>query len=313
MRWTAAAVVLCVGCAGGLLEGRRPRPAVPVAGGVDHFENAFDGAGSVRIFEQSWRPSDANVRAAVVLVHGLKDHSTRYAEVADRLAQRGYAVHAFDLRGHGSSGGRRAYVESFDEYIADLDTFVAQVRRLEPVKPVFVVGHDMGATIAIEWLLQKKPRIAGLVVSGASLHSSASGFKQLVTRAAGTVLPLLAILSVDVDHLSQDAAVVQACKADPLVEHGNGPARTARELLSAMDYVDERESQVQVPILILHGAADVLSMPAASRELYGRVGSPDKALHVYDGMFHDVWREPERAKVMQDLSDWLDLHVAVKS
>jgi alpha-beta hydrolase superfamily lysophospholipase len=286
---------------------------VPVAGGVDHFEDAFEGSGSVRIFEQRWRPSDANVRAAVVLVHGLKDHSTRYAEVADRLAQRGYAVHAYDLRGHGSSGGRRAYVESFDEYIADLDTFVGQVKQLEPTKPVFVLGHDMGATIALEWVLQKKPDIAGLVVSGASLHNSSSGFRQFVTRAAGTVLPLLALLSVDVDHLSQDPAVVQACKTDPLVEHGNGPARTARELLRAMDFVDERESQVRVPILILHGGADVLSTPAVSRELYGRVGSADKALHVYDGMFHDLWREPARAKVMQDLSDWLDLHVALKS
>lgn len=286
---------------------------MPVAGGVDHFEDAFEGFGNVRIFEQRWRPSDSNVRAAVVVVHGLEDHSTRYAELADRLAQRGYAVHAFDLRGHGSSGGRRAYVESFDEYIADLDTFVAQVTRLEPAKPLFVLGHDLGATIALEWLLQKKPRVAGMVVSGPLLHSSQSGFKQFVTRAAGTVLPLLAILSVDVDHLSQDPAVVRACKADPLVEHGNGPARTARELLGAMEFVGARESQVQVPILILHGGADVLSTPAVSRELYGRVGSPDKALRVYEGMFHDVWREPERAKVMQDLSDWLDAHAAAKS
>jgi acylglycerol lipase len=313
MRCLAAALVLCIGCAGGILEGRRPRPAVPVAGGVDHFEDAFPGLNHVRIFEQRWRPSDANVRAVVVIVHGLKDHSTRYAELAGRLAQRGYAVHAFDLRGHGSSGGRRAYVESFDEYIADLDIFVDQVKSLEPTKPVFILGHDMGATIALEWLLQKKPQIAGLIVSGASLHSNSSGFKRFMTRAAGTVLPLLAILSVDVDHLSQDPAVVNACKADPLVEHGNGPARTARELLSAMDFVDGREAQVQVPILILHGGADVLSTPDVSRELYGRVGTPDKALHVYDGMFHDVWREPARGKVMQDLSDWLDLHVAVKS
>jgi alpha-beta hydrolase superfamily lysophospholipase len=80
-----------------------------------------------------------------------------------------------------------------------------------------------------------------------------------------------------------------------------------------MEWVSGHEAEVQVPLLVLHGGADVLSEPAASRELYGRAASPDKTLHVYEGMFHDLWREPSREQVMKDLSDWLDAHAAWKS
>jgi alpha-beta hydrolase superfamily lysophospholipase len=308
MRCLAAVLALCTACAGGTLEGRRPRPAVPVVGGVQHEESAFEGYARVRIFEQWWKPAPGSVRATVVIVHGLKDHSTRYAELADRLAQHGYAVYALDLRGHGSSGGRRAYVESFEEYVDDLGTFVDEVQKREQGKPLFLLGHSMGGTIALDYLLEKKPQVAGVVLSGAALKVGLSGFKRTLTKAAGTVLPLLAILSVDVERLSRDPAVVRACKDDPLIEHGNGPARTARELLDAMDAVSQREKEVRVPLLILHGGDDAITEPEGSRELYERAGSQDKSLHVYDGMYHDIWREPARERVMDDLANWLDAH-----
>jgi acylglycerol lipase len=279
---------------------------VPVAFDVAHEEGDFDGYGLVRIFEQWWRPAKGPVRASLVLVHGLDDHSTRYAELGNRLAEHGYAVHAFDLRGHGSSGGRRVYVESFNEYVEDLQSFVDSVRAREGGRPVFVLGHDLGGTIALEYVLEKKPQLAGLVVSGPLLQVDISGFRQLVTKAAGTVLPLLATMSIDVDHFSQDPEVVRACKEDPLIDHGNGPVRTAREILNAMSSISAREEEVGLPVLILHGGADAVAAAEASRALFTRAGSKDKTLRVYDGMFHDLWREPAREQVLEDLAAWLD-------
>jgi alpha-beta hydrolase superfamily lysophospholipase len=306
MRATVAALALCMACAGGRLDVRRPRPIVPVSNGVEHSEDAFEGFGRVRIFTQQWRPDDGRVRGVLVIVHGLRDHSSRYVELAERLAKHGYAVHGFDLRGHGSSGGRREYVESFDEYVADLGIYVDAVRANESGRPLFVLGQDMGGTIALRYALDKKPQLSGVVVSGAILKSTASGFNRCMTRTMGTILPLLAILTVDVDHFSQDPAVVQACKDDPLIEQGDGPARTARELLNAMESIGERAQQMTLPLLILQGGADVVTPPEGSRELYERAGSQDKTLRVFDGMWHDLWREPAREQVMQELSDWLD-------
>src|SRR4051794_36907686 len=117
MKWILAALTLCMACTGGRFEGRRDRPSVPAVGGVEHGEWALEGPGRMRVFYQWWRPEYRDVRAAVLLVHGFKDHSTRYLELGNRLAQHGYVVYGFDLRGYGSSAGRRGYVESFDEYV----------------------------------------------------------------------------------------------------------------------------------------------------------------------------------------------------
>lgn len=305
MRLTLALLLLCGACAGSIIN-RVPRPAVLVPGSVIHTEENYDGVNFIRIFEQSWRPADNNVRGAVIIVHGLKDHSTRYSELAILLALRGYAVHAYDLRGFGSSAGRRVYVESFGEYVEDLGNFVDTTRSREYGKPIFLIGHDLGATIALEYVLEKKPELAGLVLSGAALKDDHSAFKRLMIRAAGTMFSLLAVFSVDVDHLSQDPAVVQACKEDPFIEQGNGTARAARELLNAMTEIGARESELRMPALILHGGSDVIFKPEGSRELYERAASKDKTLHVYDGLFHDLWREPAKDQVMQDLLGWLD-------
>jgi alpha-beta hydrolase superfamily lysophospholipase len=96
---------------------------------------------------QSWRP-EGRPRSALVIVPGLKDHGGRYAEAAERLALEGHAVYVFDLRGHGLSAGERAYVRSFDDYVADLAAYVAFVRAREPGAPLFVFGHSMGGAIA---------------------------------------------------------------------------------------------------------------------------------------------------------------------
>src|SRR5260221_7131498 len=123
----SALLLLCAACAGGRYS-HRPRPGMTDASEVAHSEDSFIGGGGVKIFEQRWSPEKGEVRAVLVIVHGLKDHSTRYAEFADRLAQHGWEVHAFDLRGHGSSEGRRVYISSFDDYVQDLDAFVARWR-----------------------------------------------------------------------------------------------------------------------------------------------------------------------------------------
>ena len=298
--WVAVA-----GCAGSAYVAR-PRPGAILAEGVTHGEGGFEGEKGVKLFEQWWTPA-GEPRAVLVIVHGLKDHSTRYAAFADRLAQHGYEVRAFDLRGHGSSEGARAYVSDFDEYAQDLDRFVARVRRSG--KPLFVLGHSMGGAIATDWVLTRKPALDGLVLSGAALQADVSGFTAGLTRLLGAVLPALAVFSLDLDRFSRDPAVVAQCKADPLIDRGNGPARTAAQLLRGIDFIRGRFEEVTVPLLALHGGADVITPPGGSRELVRRAASADKTLKIYDGLAHDLLHEPERQQVMADIAAWMDARI----
>jgi alpha-beta hydrolase superfamily lysophospholipase len=301
-----AMLVLCAGCAGGKYV-EKPRPAVSYSADVKHGEGTFEGFNKFSLFEQWWKPAAGEPKAVLVIVHGLKDHSTRYGEFAARLAEHGYEVRAFDLRGHGSSEGRRVLVDSFDEYVSDLDTFVKRA-RVEG-KPFFVLGHSMGGAIVTDWVLTRKPALTGMILSAPALKADVNWFTSGSVSFMGTVFPLAAIFSLDLDKFSRDPNVVAQCKADPLVDQGNGPARTARELLKTISYIGEHMEEVEVPFLDMHGSADVITEPDGSRELVRRARSTDKTLKIYEGLFHDLLHEPEKEQVMKDVSDWMDAHV----
>lgn len=276
---------------------------------VSHEQSTFEGTGGLQLFAQSWRPANEEPRAVLILVHGLKDHSTRYWELALRLVGEGFAVHAFDLRGHAHSEGVRVHIDSFDEYLSDLGLFLKRVRQREPGKPVFLFGHSMGGAIVTLFTLEKKPGIRGLVLSAPALKPGADVSKALITTTyvIGGVLPNLKVLELDPKQFSRDPAVVKENETDPLVFQQGGPARTASQLLSALDTLSERMEEVSMPVLVMHGTADTVTDPEGSKVLVQKARATDKTLKLYDGLFHDLLHEPEKAQVIGDVVQWLDV------
>jgi alpha-beta hydrolase superfamily lysophospholipase len=284
--------------------------SAPVVG-VQHTEGTFVGEKGVRLYEQTWRP-DSSPRAALIIVHGLKDHSGRYARLGEQLARRGFAVHAFDLRGHGNSEGARVWVDEFDDYLGDLDRFVARVRAREGGRPLFLFGHSMGGAIVTLYVTTLQARVDGVVLSGPALKrgSDVSSFLVGTTKLLAGVLPRLAVLRLANENFSRDPHAVAELADDPLVYQGAGPARTAAELLRAIERIQKHLEDVVQPVLVLHGTADKLTNPEGSRELVERARSSDKTLRLYEGLYHDLLHEPERERIAADLCDWLEAHAA---
>jgi alpha-beta hydrolase superfamily lysophospholipase len=272
-----------------------------------HSERTFTGREMLPLWAQAWRPA-TEPRAVFVVVHGLKDHSSRYGELAARLVEKGISVHAADLRGHGRSAGSRVYITHFDDYLDDLGRFLDDVHRIEGDKPVFLFGHSMGGAIATLYTITRKPALAGLVLSAPALHADVSGVKKAGTRLVAGISPRAGVFQLDLEKFSRDPAVVKACEDDPLVFQPGAPARTAKELLDAIDEIESREEEVDAPLLVLHGSADEVTDPNGSKALALRAHSKDKRLVVYPGLVHDLLHEPERAKVLEDVVSWVDAH-----
>lgn len=308
VRTTLAAIVLWAsGCAApAYVAGLRVAPAK--IAWASHEELRFDTKDGVSLFYQSWRPQKGEPKAAVLLVHGLKDHSDRYEVFARELVEHGYAVHALDLRGHGDSAGDRVWVDRFDDYLDDVEAALDRVRAREGARPVFLFGHSMGGAVVTLYALTRTPKPAGLVLSAAALKVGASGFTQGSTKALSALFPKLAVFSLDDEKFSRDPAVVGAMRSDPLVYDKSAPARTAAEVIRAVDRIREHAAELDVPVLALHGTADEVTPPEGSKELV-EAARGDKTLKLYASLYHDLLHEPERAAVVADIVAWLDAHL----
>jgi acylglycerol lipase len=272
-----------------------------------HQTQHFSGHDRLTLGAQSWGP-EGPARAAVVLVHGLIEHSGRHAHTAVELVRQGFAIHAMDLRGHGRSKGRRGDVRSFDQYLLDLDVFFARVRALEDDRPLYLMGNSMGGLIVSLWTALRKPQIAGLILSGPLLELADDLYPRLrhLITAANLVVPWLRVPRFPFNWLSRDSKAVDSFRRDPLVCQNGFTVRVAAEVRRAMWEMSARAACLQDPLLILHGGNDRICGPAGSRTLYAKAGSADKSLHVYDGLYHEVLDEPQRETVLADLIAWLD-------
>ncbi len=274
---------------------------------VTHGEGIIRGAGGVELRCRSWRP-ERETRAAVAIVHGHGEHGGRYMNIVDSLVQRGHAVHAVDLRGHGRSEGRRGHIDSWADYREDVRSFLELVAGREPHRPVFLMGHSMGALVALDYVIHDPRGLAGAIISGAPMEPSgvAKPLLVLLSRALSVVCPRFPMrLALDTSALSRDAAVVRAYEEDPLV-HGRFTARWGTESLAAVARVRARAARVTLPILFVHGGADRLNLPGGIRRYFEAVASADKTLLIYPEMFHELHNDVGRETVIADLGRWLE-------
>ena len=275
-----------------------------------HEEGFFQGIRNTRIYHQCWLP-DGEVRAVLLIVHGLGEHSGRYMNLVNHFIPLGYAVYGLDQPGHGKSEGMRKNIERFEDYADTLKVYLTSVQQRQPGKLVVLVGHSMGELIGAFYLLDHQAEVAGAVLSGiiAKVPANTSPATVALGKMLSGIAPRLRFLALDIPGLCRDPSVVQAYIDDPLVYCGKATVRLAAELLRATQHIQAEAATIRLPVLLLQGSADRIVDPEGARMLYDAVGSEDKTLKIYDEMYHEVYNEPERATVLHDVEIWLEARV----
>ena len=269
-------------------------------------ERHFDGVGGVHIVYDVWTP-DISPRAVVVLSHGLGEYARRYDHVAQRFGEAGLVTYALDHRGHGRSGGKRMLVRNITEYTADFATLVGIASREHPGLKRVVLGHSMGGGIVFAYGVERPDDYDMMVLSGPAVaaQDQVSPLLAFAAKVLGVIVPGLPVQDLDVNAISRDPAVVAAYNADPLVYHGRVPTGIGRALLQVGETMPQRAPALTAPLLVVHGSDDRLIPVAGSRRLVECVGSTDVQLKVYPGLYHEVFNEPERDQVLDDVVSWI--------
>lgn len=270
-----------------------------------HRQFELHSADGVCLQGQAWLPPQP--RAVIALVHGIAEHSGRYAWFAERASQQELGVVSVDLRGHGRSPGERSYVERFDDYLQDVDALLAKAEELAAGGPVFLMGHSMGGAIALRWLAQRGRPVAGLVLSSAALKIGGDVPRALVALAPllSRWLPHLRGTRFDPAVISRDPAAVAAYVGDPLISLQAPPARTGAELLQVMAANRAAAPGLTLPVYLFHGDADRLTDPAGSQEIFDLWGGPDRSLRLWPGSRHETLNDLDREAVAAELLNWV--------
>ncbi|MGX7952890.1 alpha/beta hydrolase [Tsuneonella sp. HG249] len=273
------------------------------------LEWTLTGHGGVALQAQAWLPK-GEARDAIAIAHGYAEHGGRYGNLVERLVPLGFALYALDHRGHGRSGGKRALVDRMAWVIDDFRRFVGDVRARHGGQPIKLLGHSMGGNVAFGYALRWPEDLSGLILSGPLIGGSVPKAQLLAMRLFSAIAPGMGTVALPPEAVSRDPAVVAAYATDPLVTVGKVPARTAHELFSALPAYLKGAPHMKVPVLIQHGEADALVPLAGVRPTIDAIGASDKTVITYPGLFHEIYNEPEKDEVIDDLIHWLDAHRA---
>lgn len=262
----------------------------------------------LNIFYRQYKASPE--KAKMIIIHGLGEHSGRYLNVINRLVPKGISIFALDFRGHGKSDGKRGHVLSFDDYLEDLYSISGvAIKEKKPGIKYFLLGHSLGGLIAINYAIRRQETIDGLIISSPSLGVAVKvpAIKAVLGKAMSSLWPGLSLNNeLDASKISHDEKVVAAYRNDPLV-HDRVTARWFTEFLSSMKKANNQASEIKVPFLMQIAGDDHLVDAAMSKSFFERVSSKDKTLHVYEGLYHEIFNEKEedRKLAIDDLEGWI--------
>lgn len=274
---------------------------------LEFSSDAVESADGTRLFHRRWLAAGSAVRASVVFVHGLSEWGEPYAWIAEAVVARGFALHNFDLRGHGQSGGHRMYVESWRDFRADVSAVVDRARCDAPDAPVFLVGISMGGLIVLNFVLHEPDAVQGVVALGPAIgENGASRILKIVVPMLSRLWPTLALdPKLNLDNLAHDPEVVRAHITDAQYQVPV-TARLGAEVLAAVDETRRRARDISLPMLVLHGGADEIALPEGSRTFVDAVGSPDKTFREVAGGYHAMLLDSDKEQVVADALDWIE-------
>jgi alpha-beta hydrolase superfamily lysophospholipase len=259
----------------------------------------------LKLFAQCWQP-DSETAAVVCLVHGLGEHSSRYGKLAATLTDSGYALMAFDHRGHGRSQGPRGHTPTYDTFLDDIGRMLDEAAARFPDRPRFIYGHSMGGNLALNYVLRRRPELAGSIVTSPWLRTAFAppAWRVALGRAMNNIMPSFAQPSgLDVQAIARDAAVVRAYQDDPLI-HYRISARLFVACYDAGLWALDHAAEFPLPLLIMHGGADRITSSDATREFAAKAPR-DCTLKIWGRLYHELHNEPEQQEVFAFSIDWL--------
>jgi alpha-beta hydrolase superfamily lysophospholipase len=255
----------------------------------------------VSLFCRVWNPGSGG--GDIYLVHGLGEHSGRYVHVGQYFAEAGYRSIAFDLRGHGRSGGKPVFVNRYEELGIDVQSVIGHFGGVAP----FLFGHSMGGQLVLWFTQRYKMNLAGVIASAPWLDLAQPPplWQILVAGMLNRCLPGFRFpTNLDRNNLSHDLAHLDTLEDLDLLHD----SISVRFFFEAMRAAEELVGNpvIDFPVLITQGGDDRVTSRGAAEAFFEKLRAPSKTLKVYPGLFHELHNETARCEVIDFMLAWMN-------
>jgi alpha-beta hydrolase superfamily lysophospholipase len=269
------------------------------------------------IFGESFRASRA--RGALLVVHGIGEHSGRYDELVEEALNLRLDVHVMDLRGHGRSKGTRGHFTDIAEHHADLDAWIGHLvatGALGDRVPCLLFGHSLGGLIALTYAARYVPQPPAPPISALALSNPCLGLRwnPLLRVEAGLARKVPGFLGsiqvpngIDPRWLSHDAEEVERYRNDPLVHKWITPAAFLA-IERAIAGLPKLYPQLGMPTLFLLSGKDKAVDTSAAQSFAGKLGiaHPGQVeVKLFHSFFHEPFHELRRERAFLELKKWI--------
>lgn len=278
----------------------------------ERLTDSFQTTDGTQLFARAWLAPAFDPARVLVVHHGVGEHSDRYGNLIDALADTGISVFCHDARGHGRSEGVRGHARGIGQLVDDLEAYILLLRDRYGIDKPVLLGHSLGGLVATCFALRfsNQWELLGLMTSAPALKVHVNPVQQLKLTSARLLFrvtpDLVMPTGLPLDDISHDEAVKEAYRTDPLV-HDKLSIRLGLSIVQSGQTAIRDARRLQIPLWMGHGQADRITDPAGSVDFFRRARSEDKHLRLYPDLFHEIFNETpsERSLVLDDVRDWL--------
>jgi alpha-beta hydrolase superfamily lysophospholipase len=269
-------------------------------------ESALQAADGTPLYVADWLVEPpAAMFGGVVLMHGLGEHCGRYAHVARFFNDCGWSLRTYDHRGHGRSGGPRGDTPDDEALLRDAKIVVDDFARQLPAPPL-LLGHSMGGLFAARFATAALSPLRGLILSSPALAVPVTGAQKMLLKVLRAIAPGFGVPNgLRAEFLSHDPAVVEAYLDDPL-GHAKISARLLSSMLAAVEFAQSHAAALKIPTLLVVAGDDRLVDAAGSQRFFRQLAPGNATMHLYPGLYHELFNERDAEPVFADVRAWLN-------
>eukprot|EP01115_Flamella_aegyptia_P008151 TRINITY_DN33858_c0_g1_i1.p1 TRINITY_DN33858_c0_g1~~TRINITY_DN33858_c0_g1_i1.p1 ORF type:complete len:305 (-),score=73.67 TRINITY_DN33858_c0_g1_i1:15-929(-) len=287
--------------------------------GASKEEGSFEGYKSKSLHYASWKKSD-NPKWALILIHGLGDHSGHMMTVVEHFLNSypDVVVFGYDQRGHGLTEGARGHINSWQEFRGDLKCFLDFVQKKEPsVSSVILFGNSMGGAVVIDFAMNEKHHLLkGVMANGPALAMyDISSFIGFVANVVSTVAPgMTNTAPLESFKLTRDTEKQKENDEDELV-HTTFSMKLLSEIHNTGKFVKSHPNLFTLPLFVVAGEKDPIVNTGEVKKFVESVKkfNQDAKIIVTDGGMHETFNDIDRKDVFAQMDQFVTPLIADSS